>query len=139
VDVYTFRIAGVRGHVYVHTVLDDRSRYLVMARAYLRERAREATNNLWWVLRLKGVPRVLRQSGYTVDLRETVQPPRTWQAREVPRYPHPGARREGALPFPQSLPPRALPVAREVQPNSATRRDRLDHPTRGVQQPQAHE
>jgi transposase len=47
VDVYKFRIAGVRGHVYVHTILDDRSRYLVMARAYLRERAREATNNLW--------------------------------------------------------------------------------------------
>lgn len=47
-DVYKFRIAGVRGHVYVHTVLDDRSRYLVMARAYLRERAREATNNLLW-------------------------------------------------------------------------------------------
>ncbi|MGI0129364.1 MAG: IS481 family transposase [Thermoplasmata archaeon] len=47
-DVYKFRIAGVRGHVYVHTILDDRSRYLVMARAYRRERAREATNNLWW-------------------------------------------------------------------------------------------
>ena len=46
VDVYKFRIAGVRGHVYVHTVLDDRSRYLVMARAYRQERAREATNNL---------------------------------------------------------------------------------------------
>jgi transposase InsO family protein len=50
-DVYKFRIAGVRGHVYVHTVLDDRSRYLVMARAYLRERAREATNNLRWALK----------------------------------------------------------------------------------------
>lgn len=50
-DVDTFRIAGVRGHVYVHTILDDRSRYLVMARAYLRERAREATNNLSWALK----------------------------------------------------------------------------------------
>lgn len=47
-DVYKFRSAGVRGHFYVHTVLDDRSRYLVMARAYRRERARVATNNLWW-------------------------------------------------------------------------------------------
>ena len=47
-DVYKFRITGVRGHVYLHTVLDDRSRYLVMARAYRRERAREAINNLWW-------------------------------------------------------------------------------------------
>jgi hypothetical protein len=45
-DVYKFRIAGVRGHGYVHTVLDDRSGYLVMAHAYLRERAREATDNL---------------------------------------------------------------------------------------------
>ena len=26
VDVYKFRIVGVRGHVYVHPVLDDRSR-----------------------------------------------------------------------------------------------------------------
>jgi hypothetical protein len=49
-DVYEFRIAGGKGKVYVHTVLDDRSRYLVMARAYRRERAREATNNLWWAL-----------------------------------------------------------------------------------------
>lgn len=48
VDVYKFRISRVRGHVYVHTILDDRSRYLVMARAYRREKAREATNNLWW-------------------------------------------------------------------------------------------
>ena len=46
VDVYKFRIAGVRGHIYVHTPLDDRSRYLVMARAHSRERTREATNNL---------------------------------------------------------------------------------------------
>jgi transposase InsO family protein len=50
-DVYKFRIAGVRGHVYVHTILDDRSRYLVMARAYRRERAHEATNNLWWAMK----------------------------------------------------------------------------------------
>ena len=59
VDVYKFRIAGVRGHVYVHTVLDDRSRYLVNARAYLRERAREATNNLWWALKSGRTPKAL--------------------------------------------------------------------------------
>ena len=59
VDVYKFRIAGVRGHVYVHTVLDDRSRYLVMARAYLRERAREATNNLWWALKNGRTPKAV--------------------------------------------------------------------------------
>jgi putative transposase len=47
-DVYKFRIAGVRGHVYLHTLLDDRSRYLVMARAYRHERAWEAINNRWW-------------------------------------------------------------------------------------------
>lgn len=58
-DVYKFRIAGVRGHVYVHTVLDDRSRYLVMARAYLRERAREATNNLWWAFKGGRHPKAL--------------------------------------------------------------------------------
>lgn len=59
VDVYKFRIAGVRGHIYVHTVLDDRSRYLVMARAYRRERAREATNNLWWATKGGRQPRAL--------------------------------------------------------------------------------
>jgi ribosome modulation factor len=45
-DVYDFRIAGVRRKICVHTVLDDRSRFLGMARAYRRERAREAINNL---------------------------------------------------------------------------------------------
>ena len=50
-DVYDFRIKGVKGKVYVHTILDDRSRFLVMARAYQRERAREAINNLWWALK----------------------------------------------------------------------------------------
>lgn len=59
VDVYKFRIAGVRGHTYVHTILDDRSRYLVMARAYLRERAGEATNNLWWALKRGRLPKAL--------------------------------------------------------------------------------
>lgn len=59
VDVYKFRIAGVRGHTYVHTILDDRSRYLVMARAYRRERAREATNNLWWALKGGRTPKAL--------------------------------------------------------------------------------
>ena len=49
-DVYEFRIAGV-GKVFVHTILDDRSRFLVMARAYRRERAREAINNLWWAIK----------------------------------------------------------------------------------------
>ena len=58
-DVYKFRIAGVRGHVYLHTILDDRSRYLVMARAYRRERAREATNNLWWALKNGRKPKAL--------------------------------------------------------------------------------
>jgi transposase InsO family protein len=58
-DVYQFRIARVRGHVYVHTILDDRSRYLVMARAYLRERAREATKNLGWAFKGGRVPKAL--------------------------------------------------------------------------------
>lgn len=58
-DVYKFRIAGVRGKVYVHTILDDRSRYLVMARAYHRERAREATNNLWWAFKGGRQPKAL--------------------------------------------------------------------------------
>ena len=49
----------MRGHVYVHTVLDDRSRYLVMARAYLRERTREPTNNLWWALKGGRQPKAL--------------------------------------------------------------------------------
>ena len=51
IDVYEFRIEGVRGKVYVHTILDDCSRFLVMARAYRRERSREAINNLWWALK----------------------------------------------------------------------------------------
>jgi putative transposase len=59
VDVYEFRIAGVKGKVYVHTVLDDRSRFLVMARAYRRERTREATNNLWWALKHGRKPKAL--------------------------------------------------------------------------------
>ncbi len=58
-DVYEFRIAGVRGKVYVHTILDDRSRFLVMARAYRRERTREATNNLWWALKGGRPPKAL--------------------------------------------------------------------------------
>jgi putative transposase len=59
VDVYKFRIAGVRGHVYVHTVLDDRSRFLVMARAYHRERAREATNILWCAFKSGRQPKAI--------------------------------------------------------------------------------
>jgi putative transposase len=58
-DVYKFRIAGVRGHVYLHTLLDDRSRYLVMARAYRHERAREAINNLWWATKGGREPKAL--------------------------------------------------------------------------------
>jgi putative transposase len=58
-DVYKFRIAGVRGHVYVHTILDDCSRYLVRARAYRRERSREAINNLWWAIKVGRKPRAL--------------------------------------------------------------------------------
>jgi transposase InsO family protein len=49
-DVYEFRIADV-GRVYVFNILDDRSRYLVMSRAYKRKRAAEAANCLWWALR----------------------------------------------------------------------------------------
>lgn len=59
VDVYKFRIAGVPGHTYVHTILDDRSRFLVMARAYRRERTIEATNNLWWALKKKRTPKAV--------------------------------------------------------------------------------
>lgn len=58
-DVYEFRIAGVKGKVYVHTILDDRSRFLVMARAYRRERTREATNNLWWALKKGRTPKAV--------------------------------------------------------------------------------
>ncbi len=49
-DVYEFRIANV-GKVYVFNLLDDRSRYLVMSRAYRKKRAAEAVNCLWWALR----------------------------------------------------------------------------------------
>ena len=59
VDVYEFRIAGVRGKIYVHTILDDRSRFLVMARGYRRERSREATNNLWWGLKSGRKPKAV--------------------------------------------------------------------------------
>lgn len=57
-NVYEFRIAGV-GKVYVVTILDDRSRYLVMARAYRRHRAAEALNALWWALRNGRHPRAV--------------------------------------------------------------------------------
>jgi len=49
-DVYEFRIAGA-GKVYVITILDDRSRFLVTARAYKRQRAVEAINCLWWAVK----------------------------------------------------------------------------------------
>ncbi len=58
-DVYGFRIAGVSGKVYVHTILDDRSRFLAMARAYRRERALEAINNLWWALKGRRTPKAI--------------------------------------------------------------------------------
>jgi transposase InsO family protein len=58
-DTYSFRIAGVKGKVYVVTILDDRSRYLVMARAYLRERSREAVNSLWWALKSGWKPKAV--------------------------------------------------------------------------------
>src|SRR5580658_809534 len=51
VDVDGFRSEGVKGKVYVHTVLDDRSRFLGMARGHRRERAHEATNNLGWAFK----------------------------------------------------------------------------------------
>ena len=57
-DDYEFRIAGV-GRVYTFTVLDDRSRYLVTARAYLHHRAVEAVNALWWALRDGRRPKAL--------------------------------------------------------------------------------
>ena len=57
-DAYEFRIAGV-GKVYVFTVLDDRSRYLVVAKAYLRHKAPEAINALWWALKGGRKPRAL--------------------------------------------------------------------------------
>jgi hypothetical protein len=43
-----FRNAGIRGDVDLQTILDDRSRYFVMACAYRRERVREAIHYLWW-------------------------------------------------------------------------------------------
>jgi len=49
-DIYEFRIADV-GKVYVFNLLDDRSRYLVVSRAYRKKRAAEAVNCLWWALR----------------------------------------------------------------------------------------
>ncbi len=58
-DVCEFRIAGVPGKIYVHTILDDRSRFLVMAGAYRRERIREATNNLWWAFKGGRLPKAL--------------------------------------------------------------------------------
>jgi putative transposase len=57
-DVYEFRIKGV-GKVFVHTILDDCSRFLVMARVYRRERAREAINNLWWALKSGRKPKAI--------------------------------------------------------------------------------
>ena len=58
-DVYDFRIKGVKGTVYVHTILDDRSRFLEMARAYRRERAREAINNHWWATKSGRKPKAI--------------------------------------------------------------------------------
>ncbi len=58
VDVYEFRIHGV-GKVYVVTIVDDRSRYLVMAKAYLGKGAREAVNALRWALRNGRRPRAV--------------------------------------------------------------------------------
>lgn len=59
VDVCEFRIARVPGKIYVHTILDDRSRFLVMAGAYRRERIREATNNLWWAFKSGRAPKAV--------------------------------------------------------------------------------
>ena len=57
-DAYEFRIHGV-GKVYVFTILDDRSRYLVMARAYRKHKAPEAVNALRWALRNGRRPRAV--------------------------------------------------------------------------------
>ena len=112
-DVYKFRIAGVRGHVYVHTILDDRSRFLVMARAYRRERAREATQQpLVGDSRAVASPRrststtgaasSRRSSGATASARASrviygrpYHPRGPREARAVPRHPDPGAGRDG--------------------------------------------
>lgn len=59
VDVCEFRIAGVPGKIYVHRILDDLSRFLVMAGAYRRERIREATNNLWWAFKSGRAPKAV--------------------------------------------------------------------------------
>lgn len=91
------------------------------------------------LLHLEGVPRVLRGARDLGDLREAVQPPRTREARTIPRHPDAGAGGEGPIPFPQSLPSRALPLAGEVQPYSAPRRDWLGGPTRGLPRPQVDE
>jgi putative transposase len=58
-DTYSFRIAGVAGKVYVVTILDDRSRYPVMAKAYTRERGREAIHALWWALKSGRKPKAV--------------------------------------------------------------------------------
>ena len=57
-DVYEFRIAEV-GKVYVFNILDDRSRFLVMSRAYKKKRAAEAVNCLWWALRSGRRPKAI--------------------------------------------------------------------------------
>lgn len=47
------------GKDYVHTILGDRSRFLVMAFAYRRRCTKKATCNLWWVFKGGWRPKVL--------------------------------------------------------------------------------
>jgi len=55
-DTFQFRIAGV-GKVYVTGFTDDRSRYRVRSKAYLKKGAEQSVNALLWALKSKRKPR----------------------------------------------------------------------------------
>jgi len=55
-DTFQFRIKGV-GKVYVTGFTDDRSRYRIVSKAYLRKSKSEAINALQWALRKGRIPR----------------------------------------------------------------------------------
>lgn len=55
-DTLQFRISGV-GKVYVTGFTDDRSRYRIVSKAYLRRGAKEATNALYHALKKGRIPR----------------------------------------------------------------------------------
>ena len=155
-DTYSFRIAGVVGKVYVVTILDDRSRYLVMARAYRHERAREAVNALWWALKggrrpkavyvdngscfiSKEFPELLRGARHPRDLREPLPPPRAGEAGEVPRNAHPGTRRTRAVPLALPLPSEVVRLSRSVRRHTSPRWDRLEDSQRSLRRPKTDE